>query len=832
MSHRASALREIQREIQSHLSRVRLSESDGSSESDAGDGEGSTRTRYDEKDLNALRRRASASSVSSWEEEVSSRSENARARGASQRGVDRGNASTTKGNFRVRVDAGMEVRLRRAELRKVDVELKLAKSFEQVELARRALEEAVNIHKMYELEFEEASEEFEREQELVYEELDRRERESRAEQMAAAQAAAVVRAEEHRREADASFKRGNMSEAEQFYSHAIAELEVSGIVLVEPSHLWLRVNRATVLFTLGHVHEALAECELVLKVDSGHIRALLRAAQCCLNLSELQRAQRYLEFVSLSPNAQPSELKEALAQKSALNRAFVEQHKVSGNESYRNKDYVAARDSYSSALDYLDAMHLSDSIKVKVGLLTNRAAALMMLGNPLQAMEDCHETLALDPLHIKAQIRLSRCLLLLGQFEEACTEAREVFNKDASTSEQKSEAKQVIDDVQSTQQLIDTHSKLLVKMEETGHEESVDDLERTLRALDEVSVICPHAAIVKTLRAEALRLKRDTYAASQLVRRLGDLDVRGLCVRARIAFDLANVSDCLESLQPLIPALDLYAGREASHLIALDGSQPPEEVIKQIPNPASLLQTLEQVSQISKLKDAGKVAYIRGDYAEAESLYFDALKLCKDSDLLQALFLSNICACAHAMEDYINALASAGAACALAPKYAKAHARLAAIYTELDMVNEAQQIYECLLDMDLSHDEREKVHTYLVTIRDRVKAELPANWRKLLGVGAKPSKDELKKKYRQLALSHHPDKVVRGGSSESLINARAAVSSRLFNLINDAYNVLSDDDFVIKWENARVRAQYKCSHPCQDSVWRRAPFAEANSTRF
>ena len=184
------------------------------------------------------------------------------------------------------------------------------------------------------------------------------------------------------------------------------------------------------------------------------------------------------------------------------------------------------------------------------------------------------------------------------------------------------------------------------------------------------------------------------------------------------------------------------------------------------------------------------------------------------------------------MEDYINALASAGAACALAPKYAKAHARLAAIYTELDMVNEAQQIYECLLDMDLSHDEREKVHTYLVTIRDRVKAELPANWRKLLGVGAKPSKDELKKKYRQLALSHHPDKVVRGGSSESLINARAAVSSRLFNLINDAYNVLSDDDFVIKWENARVRAQYKCSHPCQDSVWRRAPFAEANSTRF
>jgi DnaJ family protein C protein 7 len=197
--------------------------------------------------------------------------------------------------------------------------------------------------------------------------------------------------------------------------------------------------------------------------------------------------------------------------------------------------------------------------------------------------------------------------------------------------------------------------------------------------------------------------------------------------------------------------------------------------------------------------------------------------------MLQALFLSNICACEQATERYVDALASAGAACTLAPKYAKAHARLAAIYTELDMVSDAQQTYEALLIMGLSEEELVKVESYLMTIIARVQAETPVNWRKLLGVGPKPSKNELKKKYRQLALNHHPDKASRGGASETLAKARTAVSSKLFNLISEAYNVLNNDNAVIKWENARVRAQYKSSRPCNESpMHARAPFGDSN----
>ena len=78
---------------------------------------------------------------------------------------------------------------------------------------------------------------------------------------------------------------------------------------------------------------------------------------------------------------------------------------------------------------------------------------------------------------------------------------------------------------------------------------------------------------------------------------------------------------------------------------------------------------------------------------------------------------------------------------------------------------------------------------------------MPIDWRKLLGVEAKSSKDALKKKYRQLALKHHPDKASQGAASENLAKLVATVSSRLFNLINEAHNVLSNDNAVIKWEN-------------------------------
>ena len=184
---RGESLRALQRE----LSRWRVDEA--ATEGGGGERASLEESETSEEEDEAMTPRASASASANAS---ASAVVSVAVRGVD--GVDRTSDATsgTSEYARVRVDADMEVRLRRAELRKVDLELKLANSFEKVELARRALEEARAIHEMYKVEFEDAQKEFEEQQELVYEELERREEEAKALQMASMQAAAIKRADE------------------------------------------------------------------------------------------------------------------------------------------------------------------------------------------------------------------------------------------------------------------------------------------------------------------------------------------------------------------------------------------------------------------------------------------------------------------------------------------------------------------------------------------------------------------------------------------------------------------------------------------------------------
>lgn len=834
---KGEALREIHRDIQSHLSRLSLDEEDDVEEEDEIESEERESERRASVDgVEEVEFIVRAPSFGSADEVTSSSFPRGIAvvpiSAEASRRVDQAHSSaTTMSNARAQADAEMEIRLRRAELRKVDLELKLANSHEKVELARRALRDAEEVQTMYEIEFEDAVKEFEEQQGLVYDELEKREEEHKAAQIAAMQAAAILRADQWRRDADASFNRGEIGEAEQLYSHAIAELEVSGLALIQPSHLWLRVNRATALFTLGHVREALSECELVLKVDSSHIRALSRAAECCLHLNELEKAQRYIEFVSLSPNADSNDLKAALTQKRVLIRALVERDKLAGNDAFRSDNFVEAMRLYSSALENLNSVDLPDVVRVRVGLLSNRAAAWMMMGEAREGAEDCRAALELDELHFKARIRLGRCLLQQGHFEKALHEAFQVMNRGLSTSDHKLDAKQVIDDAALLKRIIEDTGEKLYQMEGAAAENRiVDDI---MKQLDESLILAPHCAAIKIFKAEALRFSGDLDAAGkQLLGVNVDDNIRGLCVQIRIAFDLGMISFCMDTLERLkffIPKLVSYAKRQSLDvLFESEDAQEYKTELEQIPNPVTLFQISNTVHQICELKCQGKDNFCNSNYAEAISAYTEALGLCKDSDTLQGLFLSNICACEQATKSYIDALASAGAACALAPTYIKAHTRLAAIYTELDMVIDAQKTYQALLRMDLTLEERINVESYLDHVRVRVQAEMPIDWRKLLGVEAKSSKDALKKKYRQLALKHHPDKASQGAASENLARARATVSSRLFNLINEAHNVLSNDNAVIKWENDRAKAKYKCCRPSGYPMHGRSTFGDTN----
>ena len=58
----------------------------------------------------------------------------------------------------------------------------------------------------------------------------------------------------------------------------------------------------------------------------------------------------------------------------------------------------------------------------------------------------------------------------------------------------------------------------------------------------------------------------------------------------------------------------------------------------------------------------------------------------------------------------------------------------------------------------------------------------------ILGVDSSSGKDEIKKRYRELAKKYHPDRMVNAGEKEK------AEAEKRFREINDAYTILSDDE--------------------------------------
>lgn len=93
----------------------------------------------------------------------------------------------------------------------------------------------------------------------------------------------------------------------------------------------------------------------------------------------------------------------------------VEQMKKEGNANLEKEKYLQAIQQYTLAIR--KAQEKDCSI-----LYLNRATALMKrnwYGDVYAAVRDCHRALRLDPHYVKAQFRLARALLKLGQLQDA-----------------------------------------------------------------------------------------------------------------------------------------------------------------------------------------------------------------------------------------------------------------------------------------------------------------------------------------------------------------------------------------------------------------------------
>jgi DnaJ family protein C protein 7 len=569
--------------------------------------------------------------------------------------------SDDEAEVRAQVDAELEMNLRRSELRHVELELKLVSAEEDVRKAKEALAQAEGMREVYQKQAHVAWEHVGEAERLIADERLRREEEDAARYLAERQAQAIVEADDLRQKGNEAYRQGKCGEAEALYKMAIDELEMCQIVLEEPSHLTLRTNRAAALMALGRTREALSECEMVLEINPCNIRALSRAANCCIKLGDLAAAKNHVDDICLSPDANAADLQAAADQHQKILAASVERDRLVGNDAYRRGDYVGALRWYDAALTAAKDAKETESLKtIRVGLHTNRAAAHLMVGHPLPAAEDCCAALRLDSAHSKAQVRLARCLLQLGDFAEARQEATDVTARVNAELQSKSEARVVIKDIEAVEGALAEVGDKLKAAEESLRQPQDDenvDVHATaveaLVALDAAMLIAPQVPDLITLKAEAMRLVGKAEDALALIAGKKAINARRRFVEVRVQFDLGNIAACVEAGEQLANLLQMVPefiekkkqgdeGKKDGGDDKVDvGKDDDEDTINRmldekeeddkikelaaVPDPEGLLVLLDKATKISKCKEDGRDAFLQGRHTDALGLYTEAL---------------------------------------------------------------------------------------------------------------------------------------------------------------------------------------------------------------
>ena len=105
---------------------------------------------------------------------------------------------------------------------------------------------------------------------------------------------------------------------------------------------------------------------------------------------------------------------------------IIQNLKTDGNNCYKESAFTDAIERYGNALELLLRYKENNSgcNELHAQILCNRALCSMRLGNFEKAIEDCSETLTIQPNSVKAFYRRAKCYEITGKLELACRDIR------------------------------------------------------------------------------------------------------------------------------------------------------------------------------------------------------------------------------------------------------------------------------------------------------------------------------------------------------------------------------------------------------------------------
>eukprot|EP00128_Syssomonas_multiformis_P017252 Colp12_sorted_trinity150504_noHs@13270 len=434
----------------------------------------------------------------------------------------------------------------------------------------------------------------------------------------------------------------------------------------------------------------------------------------------------------------------------AIDLEGSEQKKKAGNEAYKKGDYAEAVALYSEAID------LAPTIAANYG---NRGAAYMMQEKYKLALADCMEALNLDKDFVKAHMRASKCYLALGNLEAARRHAQSAANLEPHNA-------QVKQDLKTVESVYSYKTQAEAALAE-------NNFTRASMLFTKALELSPQSVRLRLLKAEALVGLKDypealTIASDFL--RLDSTNPDALYVRGLVLYMQGNNENAVSHFQT---------------------------ALKVDPDHSKSRSLLKLSRRLENLKKSGNEAFGAGRYQEAYDLYTEALGVDSRNVSMNSKLYCNRATAAAKLNKHEQTVADCTSAIELDADYTKAYLRRAQSYMDLGQFDDAIRDYELLVKKDRSNSD------YQAKLRN-AKLELKKSKRKdyykILGVSKDADDAEIKKAYRRMALTHHPDKC-QGTEEEK------AEAEKNFKDVGEAFKVLSD---------ASQRRKYDAGHDLQD----------------